>query len=294
MKLLSNYHSHSTFCDGSSCIEDYILEAIEQGFASYGISSHAPIPFKVKWCMDEKKLKSYIRFIEYLKDKWKSQIEIYKSLEIDYIPGLSGPNSSLIKSINLDYTIGSIHFVDFLNPSTPWEIDGSNATFERGLHQLFKGNVQAAVKRYYELIRLMVTHESPDIVGHLDKIKIQNKAQMYFLENEGWYIQEVLKTLLCIKEKGCMIEVNTRGWYKNKTEDLYPSRWILSEIAKNDIPIVLNSDAHQPGEISKGFEFAQRVLIESGITGSLHLVNGIWTRVHFGNLLMGKVIKANF
>ncbi len=45
MTNLTNYHSHCLYCDGRANMEDFIRFAISEGFTSYGISSHAPLPF---------------------------------------------------------------------------------------------------------------------------------------------------------------------------------------------------------------------------------------------------------
>ena len=42
---LTNYHSHSLYCDGRAGMEDFVRFAISEGFTSYGFSSHAPLPF---------------------------------------------------------------------------------------------------------------------------------------------------------------------------------------------------------------------------------------------------------
>ena len=41
---LTNYHSHSLYCDGRANMEDFIRFALSEGFTSYGFSSHAPLP----------------------------------------------------------------------------------------------------------------------------------------------------------------------------------------------------------------------------------------------------------
>mgnify|MGYP002240907403 CR=1 FL=1 len=51
MTNLTNYHSHCLYCDGRANMEDFIRFAISEGFTSYGISSHAPLPFF--YCMDD-------------------------------------------------------------------------------------------------------------------------------------------------------------------------------------------------------------------------------------------------
>lgn len=42
---LTNYHSHSLYCDGRAGMEDFVRFALSEGFTSYGFSSHAPLPF---------------------------------------------------------------------------------------------------------------------------------------------------------------------------------------------------------------------------------------------------------
>ena len=44
-KNLTNYHSHSLYCDGRASMEDFVRFALSEGFTSYGFSSHAPLPF---------------------------------------------------------------------------------------------------------------------------------------------------------------------------------------------------------------------------------------------------------
>ena len=50
-KNLTNYHSHSLYCDGRASMEDFVRFALSEGFTSYGFSSHAPLPFSTAWTM---------------------------------------------------------------------------------------------------------------------------------------------------------------------------------------------------------------------------------------------------
>jgi len=38
--MLSNYHTHSTFCDGKNTPEEIVLAAIDKGFDVIGLSGH--------------------------------------------------------------------------------------------------------------------------------------------------------------------------------------------------------------------------------------------------------------
>ena len=86
-----NFHSHTNFCDGTSPPEDYIVEAIKQGFKSYGFSAHAPIPLPNNFALTDETFPAYCNEINRLKAKYKGQIAILLGIEADFIHGLSTP-----------------------------------------------------------------------------------------------------------------------------------------------------------------------------------------------------------
>lgn len=264
--LWTNFHSHCHYCDGTDRPENYLQEAVRQRVKVYGFSSHAPLPFAPAWAMKYSNVARYLEEIQHLKHKFEDLLEVYTGLEIDYIPNLSSPNSDYIKTLHLDYAIGSVHYVDRFPDGTPWEIDGTTKLFKAGLKAIFKDNIKKAIKRYYELIREMVENHTPDIIGHLDKIKIHNLKKDFFLEDEKWYRREVEKTLLSIAKSGSILEVNVRGLYKNKPLETYPSLWILAQARELNIPIMINSDCHHPLEITRLFVETAEALLRIGYT----------------------------
>ena len=46
MSFLSNLHAHTKYCDGKNDAEEYIIEAISQGFKSVGLSGHSYMYFE--------------------------------------------------------------------------------------------------------------------------------------------------------------------------------------------------------------------------------------------------------
>ena len=277
----TNYHSHCYYCDGSAQPAAYVTEAIRQGFRAYGFSSHAPVPFATTWSMKQENLAAYLAEINRLKEQHQAQIQLYTGLEVDFMPGVVGPRSAA-RQLPLDYTVGSVHFVEAFPDGQPWEIDGAAAIFRDGLNQIFHGDIRAAVTRYYELTRRMVTEQCPTIIGHLDKIKMQNTAADLFSEEADWYQQEILATLAVIATSPAVVEVNTRGLYKNRTADVYPSRWVLAQMQQRNIPVTISSDAHQPAEIAGYFEHAARVLAEVGYQNINVLIDGRWQETPLG------------
>jgi histidinol-phosphatase (PHP family) len=270
-----NFHTHSNYCDGKESLTNILASAEEQQLVSLGFSSHAPLPFQRAWCMKKESLSSYINEINKLKSE--SGIQLYTGLEVDYIPNQISP----IDFPMVDYTIGSIHFVDSFEDGAGWEVDLSHQNFLDGFDKIFKHKIQDVIARYFELTREMCEKACPTIVGHLDKIKIQNTGNKFFSESESWYKDELYKTLDVIKKSGAIVEVNTRGIYLKKAETTYPSPWILEECFKRDIPITISSDAHQPKDLINYFPAAAKMISEIGYKKISVLHDGSWQSLSF-------------
>ena len=54
--MLSSYHTHSTFSDGKSTLEEMVQAAIAQGCQEIGFSDHAPMIFDCGWSMKQEKV----------------------------------------------------------------------------------------------------------------------------------------------------------------------------------------------------------------------------------------------
>ena len=247
-------------------------KAIRQRMKILGFSSHAPVPFPTTWTMKPYNLKQYCKSIRSLKQNNRSTTEIFLGLEIDFIPGIIGPHSPEFTSLGLDYIIGSVHFAGRLNTERWWTIDGSEETFAMGIEETYRGDIRKAVETYYRLVQQMTKEQPPDIIGHLDVIKKNNREEKYFSEDETWYREIVFVTLEVIAESGAIVEVNTGGIARRKITSLYPSRWILKRCLELGIPITLNSDAHNPEHIMSGFNEAANVLQDIGFK-YLHILD---------------------
>lgn len=244
---------------------------------SIGFSSHAPLPFNRPWAMKAERLPEYLATINSLRTK-QPPLEVYSGLEVDYIPNKISPAKY---SSQLDYTIGSIHFVDQYADGRPWEIDNTYDVFLQGLQNIFHNNVQEAICRYFALTREMIQESEPTIVGHLDKIKMHNRNHSFFQEDDPWYRNEIMETLKVISKAGTIVEVNTRGIYQRKTQETYPSKWILELIHQMEIPITLSSDAHHPDDLITSFAETAHVLRNIGFVAINTLHEGKWKPLAF-------------
>lgn len=269
--MLTNYHSHSHYCDGKGTLEQQVQGAIAQGLRAFGFSSHCPVPFENKWSMKAERLGDYLAETHALKAKYEGQIELYIGLEVDFLPETLGPKDFSM----LDYCVGSVHYVGLNQFGQPWEIDGSSVEFLECLDTLYDGDIRAVIQKYYSIIRQMIETDPPQVMGHLDKIKMHNAARPLFDESENWYVEEVEQTLQIIAASGIIVEINTRGNYKRDLE-LYPSPWIIKRMKELQIWICINSDSHRPEEITASFPLAFATAREAGYTHQRILLEGKW------------------
>jgi histidinol-phosphatase (PHP family) len=279
----TNYHNHCHYCDGKFSVEDHVISAIEKNLIALGMSSHCPVGFENSWSMAKKDIPGYFEEIRSAKNKYHEQIEIYTSLEIDFIPDVVSPSDLFITELKLDYTIGSIHFVEAFEDGKPWEIDGSTALFELGLAEIHQNDIKKVVQKYFNLTRQMIRDTRPDIIGHIDKIKMHNRKKPFFSENERWYRNEVEETLKTLAVTGGIMEVNTRGLYKKYSDTPDPAPWVISRAYEMDIPVCINSDAHTPDEITLAFEYAASLVKEAGYDTIQVLLKDKWQSLPFDN-----------
>jgi len=277
--LKSNHHTHSFFSDGKSHPDEYAKMAVKLGFGLLGFSEHSPVPFDNPFSFKPERKEEYLAIINSLKTEYTGRLEIALSMEMEYIPGISENFALVGKEFNLDYLIGSVHLVNNGQDEALWFIDGSVAeTYDEGLRNLFGNDIRKAVSTYWQQVNRMIETQRIDIIGHLDKIKMHNRDR-FFREDEPWYIALVNETLDLIKSREVIVEVNTRGIYKNRSNTTYPGPEILRKIKRLGIPVMVNSDAHQPHELDGAFPYAEKLLKESGFTSVRCFQSGQWKEV---------------
>ena len=274
--IKANLHTHSKYCDGHASLKEVAETAVRKGFSILGFSSHAPVPFENAFSIkDEKALAQYVEEIRVLKKAYADKIKIYLSLEIDYIPDITVPFKEFSSKYNLDYTIGSVHLVKNSNDEL-WFIDGpKHEIYDEGLSNCFGGDIYAAVRAYYRQVNEMLTTQNPDMVGHIDKIKMHNKGR-YFEEDEAWYVKLIDETLDYVKANDAVMEVNTRGIYRGRSRSLFPGVAVLRKARKKNIPVSLNSDAHKPHELDGYYPEAQTILQDAGYREVYYFEDGSW------------------
>ena len=257
---MANYHCHSRFDDGHGELEDYVRAALRKGLQTLGFAGHAPVPFACDWTIPSTLLPEYLQTARRLQNTYKDRIELLVGLEVDYIPETVSPTAAPIQALNLDFTVGSVHFIGRLANGEPWTADGPPEELEQGMAESFDGDIRRTVEEYYRRMTAMVSTAPPDIIGHFDVIKKNNRGAKHFAEDAPWYRTAVERTLDAVAASACILEINTGGIVRNTSGALYPSEWILAECLEREIPVMINSDAHRPDQLDGYYREAADIL----------------------------------
>jgi histidinol-phosphatase (PHP family) len=273
-----NFHTHTTFCDGKYSVDQMCEAAIKKNMQILGFSSHAPVPFKNNWSMAFSDIHDYIGQLKSAQERFGSMIQIFKGLEADFIPERTIPFADWYKLLGLDYIIGGIHFVAKEGIDRLWNIDSGEEQYAEGIKEIFGGDAKAAVSAYFSQIRTMVEQEKPDIVAHMDKVVMYNRGR-FFDPTEQWYLDEVEKTLDVIERTGTIVEINTRGLYKKRHDDFFPSKAIIRQCITKGIPLTISADAHDTEEVDQLFSEASSTITSNGGRHVMYLNHGRWNQV---------------
>lgn len=270
---LTNYHSHSLYCDGRANMEDFIRFALSEGFTSYGFSSHAPLPFPTAWTMEWDCMDDYLAEFRRLKAKYAGQIELYIGLEIDYLNEESNPSVARFRELPLDYRIGSVHLL-YNDKGEVVDVDVTADKFRKLVDEEFGGDLVRVVHLYYERLMRMVELGGFDVVGHADKMHYNAAVYRPGLLDEPWYDDLIQEYLDAIARRGYIVEVNTKSYLELGT--FYPNERYFPVLLEKGIRVQVNSDSHYPERINNGRLQALAALQTSGYHTVTEMYNNEW------------------
>ncbi len=279
MSRWSNYHVHSRFDDGKGEPEEYARAALAAGLVSLGFSNHNVVPFPTDWTMPEENLPLYLAAVRDLQACYRGRLPIFLGMEVDFIPGVTDARSPRILTLGLQYTLGSVHFLGQFADGRYWMVDYTPQMYDQGMRECYGGNVRRMVEEYYRRVGLMALTAPTDIVGHFDVIKLNNRGDRHFSEDDPWYRSAAGGALEAVARAGCILEASTASVFRKKLTALYPADWILRECLRLGIPITLNSDAHAPDQLTGHYPQAIAHLRELGFRTQRQLTESGWVDI---------------
>ncbi len=249
--MLTNYHTHTTFCDGGNTAEEMVLAAIDAGFDALGFSGHGFTDFDDTYCM--KDTPAYISEINRLKEKYKDKIQIYCGIEEDAFDPVNRDD--------FEYILGSSHY--FFKDGKYYAIDSNYDVFKKCL-DLFDCDTAALAEAYYSTFCEYIARRKPDIVGHFDLITKFDEIDVPRFFNNPEYLKVADKYMKLASQNDVFFEVNTGAISRGYRKSPYPHENLLRILKETDSRIILSSDTHSTTTIDCFFKETREILRDIG------------------------------
>jgi len=282
--MRANYHTHCDFCDGRAPAALMARAARAAGFGILGFSSHAPLPSPMPWAIKPGRTAAYAAEINRLKKLWAEggaeaerygSMEILLGLEIDWYPGERAPGDGAFDSLGLDYTIGSLHYIQPEGAAAPFAVDSDRCSFEAA-RTACGADGPAIYNNYYKRLGDLIDAGGFDILGHFDLVQKNNMDSHLFGEDDK-YLAAAFEAVHHLEGRDCVVEINIGGMTRHGAPRPYPSLPILRELRTVGAPVCISADAHAPenfGPVGAAAEKAARQLAAEAGYRSLRLLSG--------------------
>lgn len=255
-------HSHTEFCDGRATMEAFARKAVESGFTHYGFSPHSPITIPSDCNMLRDNVGRYTDEYNRIAGTYGDKVRFYRSMEIDYLGDECGPAHDYFRSLGLDYTIGSVHFIPCQSGEYV-DIDGNFDNFRKKMEKYFHNDIHYVVETFYSQSSKMLEAGNVDIIGHLDKIGCNAGYYSPGIESEEWYSKLLDAFIDQVIGSGVVVEINTKAWEQHHRMFPHVNKW--RKLLEAGVPLVINSDVHVPALINAGRDEAYNIIDELGI-----------------------------
>ena len=226
--LHTDFHTHTTFCDGKSTPREMVEAAYRMGMTDFGVSGHADFSmFEPGFGMDDEKLRQYTEELQELREEYRGKMNLYIGIELD---GL-GPVQKA------EYAIGST---------------------------LWHGDWYAFAREYFEAEAQIYDRTKCDFIGHFDLLTKFNEGYKHFDETKDAYLEPAITAMHKLAALGIPFEINTGAMSRGYRSAPYPSAALLKELCACGGRILINSDSHSADTIGYGFKQAQELAVACG------------------------------
>jgi len=250
--LLANYHTHTTFCDGSSTAEEQAQRALELGFFALGFSSHVDPCIPMDW-------EAYAAEVRRLRRVHAGQLDILLGAELDNLWDRS-------HCPDAEYVIGSTHYIPVDGEAIEGCVDYEPEVSARCCNQFFGDDWYAMTRAYYEFEAQVVDRTQCTFVGHFDLVTRFNDQLHAFDEEDPRYLGPALEAMEHLVGQGVPFEINCGAFSRGRKAELYPRQTLLRALHDFGGEILITSDAHDAALLNGGFDVAVERAIACGFT----------------------------
>ncbi len=232
--------------------ERYRAVAEERGVTELGVSEHIYRFRDALQVWDHElwrqsgvdDLEAYCRFV-------REETDLKLGIEADFVPGREDRTRALLEQHDLDYVIGSVHFVG------GEAVDHPDYDIWGGVRR-----PEEIWTRYFEWLGEAASSGLFDVLAHPDLVKVWGSRRPLPDRDLRFFYEPAVEAMA---DSGIAVEVSTAGLRKPAAE-IYPSRALLEMVADAGCPVTLSSDAHVPEHLGYGYDQALALLEEVGIT----------------------------
>ena len=253
MDLIS-LHNHTTFCDGTDSMEDFVRYVMEDGAEAIGFSGHSHLAFDESWCMTKALEEAYNAEIDRLRLVYGDRIRIYRGIEADWYgdSDLSG----------YDYVIGSVHEV--LKGGEYLEVDHRKDITAENVEKYYGGDYLQYAADYYRVAAEAAKDPRTDIVGHFDLVAKFNGDGFMFDEGSKAYLDLALGALEEILPYDKIFEMNTGAMSRGYRTTPYVGEGILQYMYAHHVRMTVSADAHHKEDYLFAFPQTLGILRNAG------------------------------
>lgn len=222
-----NLHTHTVRCNhASGDDEEYVLQAIQNGYDTIGFSDHAPHIFpqghKSGFRIPRDLAQDYADSIRSLQEKYKGIIDIKFGFELEYYPSLFEQEIEYLKGFEYDYLILGQHFTD--NEYEDYaKYSGSETDSIAVLDKYISQAILGAKSGYFSYLA------HPDLINFVGDNDVYIKKMTHYVER--------------LNEIGIPLEFNFLGFTRGRN---YPNDDFWKIVSKTGNDVIIGLDAHSP------------------------------------------------
>jgi len=228
-----DYHIHSKFSsDGRSSLREICQIALSLGIREIGFAEHVDFdPADPGFGYFD--YGAYSLAVDEARDLFGKRITILKGVEVDYQRRFEGAIRRWLKMVDVDFTIGSVHYVE----GRPIDLGGANIPDLGRLYLTYCIEVVNSVKSGLF-----------DVIGHFDIISSFNHIPPNVKDEP---ISIVLESIV---DSNASMEINARGFREGRGDTVPTKEIVRRFLEQGGKKVSVGSDAHSAQEVGVGID----------------------------------------
>ncbi len=122
------------------------------------------------------------------------------------------------------------------------------------VRDFYDGDVYALCEQYFATVARVYEKTRCDIVGHFDLVTKFNEGNCRFDTTHPRYRKAALAALDALESAPVLFEINTGAIARGYRTQAYPENWLLEEMIRRHLPLLLSSDCHDRRNLLCAFE----------------------------------------